>query len=702
MTNQPERGHGLSVGAVVADTYQVTGLLGRGGMGSVWEASHLRLPGKRVAIKVLHADIAADQEALARFRREAEIATRLGHPNIVEVHDFNTLPDGQPYLVLELLVGEALDSRLRRAPVSVDDAMRIAGQIGAALSAAHREQVIHRDLKPQNVFLVRPRDDGDGSGELVKVLDFGISKIRGSQTVKTLDSTLLGTPQYMAPEQATGNHAAVDQRTDVFALGAIVYEMLVGRPAFTGQSIPEVVFKVVYEQPPPLADLVPGLPRRVIDAVERALAKVQDERFPDVVSFVEEMAGVSLSTLRRAPISLGVPRGARPTGMESTMAASGSGRSTPAPGGQRAGAGGAGGAGGADQADPLGHTVDSGRREMAALVPPTTTQPTTRPLPLPLESMGGPVAQGSSMRGEVPDPAPGAAMQASAPAPHDQPGRRRGRRIALLVAALLLLAGGGATIALVARTGGDGEARSAAARSGRGKHARRARTAEAAASPSEPGPAVADPAQGAAQGGAEQSGVEPADPASAEPSSSSPSSPASPASEPKPPVLATADGPPRPRASPPLPDDARSAAPDHAAAPGGDARFSQLRPTPPRKPDRARGAPGRAAAGDAADPDGTDASGQSGDEPRGELRAALADGEQALRSGDFRGALVIAERALRHGAGPAAHALRARASCGIGDLGNAKASYLRIPRRNRILRRLVAASCTRAGVDLGP
>src|SRR6188508_286300 len=151
IVNEPVQS--LAVGSVVAETYQVTRLLGRGGMGSVWEASHLRLPGKRVAIKVLHADIAADVEALARFRREAEIATRLGHPNIVEVHDFNTLPDGQPYLVLELLVGEALDSRLRRAPVSVDDAMRIAGQIGAALSAAHRAQVIHRDLKPQNVFL---------------------------------------------------------------------------------------------------------------------------------------------------------------------------------------------------------------------------------------------------------------------------------------------------------------------------------------------------------------------------------------------------------------------------------------------------------------------------------------------------------------------------------------------------------------------
>jgi len=323
----------LAAGAVVGETYQVTRLLGRGGMGSVWEANHLRLPGKRVAIKVLNADVAADQEALARFRREAEIATRLGHPNIVEVHDFNTLPGGQPYLVLELLVGESLDARMRREPIAPDQVVRIAGQIAAALAAAHRAGVVHRDLKPQNVFLV-PRDDEIG-GELVKVLDFGISKIRGSQTVKTQDSTILGTPQYMAPEQATGNHAAVDPRTDVFALGAIVYEMLAGRPAFSGQNIPEVVFKVVYEAPPPLGQLAPGLPTRMVQAVERALAKKQEERTADVAAFIEELAGMSISTLRRQPV----------LAMEAPAAA----------------------------ADPLAATVDSGRRQRTSIPRPETT-----------------------------------------------------------------------------------------------------------------------------------------------------------------------------------------------------------------------------------------------------------------------------------------------------------------------------------------
>jgi eukaryotic-like serine/threonine-protein kinase len=321
----------LAVGSVVAETYQVTRLLGRGGMGSVWEANHLRLPGKRVAIKVLHTDAASDQESLARFRREAEIATRLGHPNIVEVHDFNTLPGGHPYLVLELLVGESLDARMRRGPMAPDQVVRIAGQIAAALAAAHRAGVVHRDLKPQNVFLV-PREDEVG-GELVKVLDFGISKIRGSQTVKTQDSTILGTPQYMAPEQATGNHAAVDERTDVFALGAIVYEMLAGRPAFTGQNIPEVVYKVVYEQPAPLGSVAPGVAPRLVQAVERALAKKQEERTTDVAAFIEELCGMSISTLRRQPV----------VAMD---------------------------AGDAAAADPLAATVDSGRRERTSIAPP--------------------------------------------------------------------------------------------------------------------------------------------------------------------------------------------------------------------------------------------------------------------------------------------------------------------------------------------
>ncbi len=297
MSIHPESATAIQPGTVIADTYEVTHLIGRGDMGAVWAANHRRLPGTRVAVKVLLADVAGDAESLARFRREAEVASKLGHPNIVQVIDFNTLPDGAPYLVLELLSGESLDQRLSRGPLAMAEAMTVVRQIGAGLHAAHREGVIHRDLKPQNVFLC-PTEMGGDIHTQVKVLDFGISKIRGSQTIKTQESTILGTPQYMAPEQATGAHDKVDARTDVFALGAMVYEMLSGTPAFAGQSVPEVVFKVVYEEPPPLAELAPHLTPAAVEAVNRALAKNQDDRFGSVSEFVEAMTGRPLVTLR--------------------------------------------------------------------------------------------------------------------------------------------------------------------------------------------------------------------------------------------------------------------------------------------------------------------------------------------------------------------------------------------------------------------
>jgi eukaryotic-like serine/threonine-protein kinase len=284
----------LEVGSVIADTYTIEALIGKGGMGSVFLASHKRLPGKQVAIKLLHAEL-QEPDVIARFQREAQIATRLNHPNIVLVHDYNLTPDGTPYLVLEYLQGESLASRLVQGPLSLDTVFSIARQVGSALAAAHREGIVHRDLKPQNIFLVPTEVDGKVV-EIAKVLDFGISKMRGSTTVKTQEATLLGTPQYMAPEQARGNHENVDARTDVFALGAIVYEMLAGHPAFSGETIPEVVFKVVYEQPPPLATEAPSAPSHVVATVNQAMSKAAAERFASVSTFIEKLTGEKVVT----------------------------------------------------------------------------------------------------------------------------------------------------------------------------------------------------------------------------------------------------------------------------------------------------------------------------------------------------------------------------------------------------------------------
>ena len=290
----------IDVGTVIDGTYTIEALIGRGGMGAVFLAHHNRLAGKKVAIKMLHADLGGE-EILARFKREADIASQLEHPNIVKVYDYKLLDDGAPYIVYEYLEGESLAARIKTGPLPLDHTLSIMRQVGSALAAAHRAGIVHRDLKPQNIFLVPSETDGRAS-ELAKVLDFGISKLRRSTTLKTQESSLLGTPQYMAPEQAMGQHSAVDERTDIFALGAIMYEMLSGQAAFNGASIPEVVFKVVYEQPVPLAELVPTLPGPILDAVTRAMAKAPADRFPTVSDLVETLTGSALSKIGRAHV----------------------------------------------------------------------------------------------------------------------------------------------------------------------------------------------------------------------------------------------------------------------------------------------------------------------------------------------------------------------------------------------------------------
>ncbi len=332
----------IHVGTVLGETYEITDLLGQGGMGAVWAAKHLRLPGKRVAIKVLHGLAANDRESYARFRREAEIASRIGHPNIVTVHDFNVLASGTPYLVLEYLEGEDLAHRLERGKIAQPAALAIARQIGSALHAAHKADVVHRDLKPGNVFLVATEIGGELVDQ-VKVLDFGISKIRGSQTVQTQDAVLLGTPQYMAPEQALGKNTEIDARTDVFALGAIVYEMLSGRAAFMGATLAEVVFKVVYDKQAPLGQLEPELPRNIVDAVEQALAKDPNARFADVGAFINALTGRPLQTLDRARA-----KNPAPEAFASTQAA------------------------GAAVSQPAGVQTTGARGEVAPAIPPTT------------------------------------------------------------------------------------------------------------------------------------------------------------------------------------------------------------------------------------------------------------------------------------------------------------------------------------------
>jgi serine/threonine protein kinase len=269
-------------GTVLGETYRIERRLAAGGMGTVYEASHARLPNKRYALKLLHSPIATNDEVQVRFRREAEIACRLAHPNIVEVLDFNKTPEGRPYLVMEYLEGHPFQDLLHEGVPAPGLLLAILEQVAEGLSAAHAEGVVHRDLKPENIFLVS-RDDGF---PLAKVVDFGISKLRDSQSLVTKDHAVMGTAAYMSPEQAVGTVDQIDHRTDIFALGAIAYQALTGTLPFEAPTVPGIIYRICHDEP----DLT-QLPNEATAAViSRALAKDKEARFSDPRELVAELA----------------------------------------------------------------------------------------------------------------------------------------------------------------------------------------------------------------------------------------------------------------------------------------------------------------------------------------------------------------------------------------------------------------------------
>lgn len=289
------------IGKVLHDTHRITRLIGYGGMGEVYEAVHVRLSKKRVAIKVLRDRMIGAQGIYARFRREAEIATDLGHPNIVEVQDFYDTDDGRPCIVMELLEGESLHALLERCGGLPPTRMcEIASQVGRALQTAHDNGIVHRDLKPANIFIC---DRSADKPEVVKLVDFGISKIRDSNTQLTGNRDVLGTPHYMSPEQGRGEVSDVDHTTDIFAMGIICYRALCGKLPFDAPTLPGVIYRVCFEDPVPASSLRAGLTRAVDDVLLRAMAKTKDKRYQRVLDFVDDLRGAlaSVVMLQTAP-----------------------------------------------------------------------------------------------------------------------------------------------------------------------------------------------------------------------------------------------------------------------------------------------------------------------------------------------------------------------------------------------------------------
>jgi serine/threonine-protein kinase len=300
MADFDQASHPAQAGDVIAGKYRIEGVLGTGGMGIVFAATHLHLE-RLVAVKVMRAELAQFQGAVQRLVLEAKLAARLRSEHVCKVLDVGTLADGAPYVVMEYLEGADLATLLGRGPLPTQVAVDFILEACEALAEAHASHIVHRDLKPENLFVVR-EIDGTSS---IKVLDFGISKQRSISPAASRNLTnptaALGSPNYMPPEQMR-SPKDVDARADIWAIGAILYELLTGRQAFQGETVPEVCAAVMSSQPVPGHELRPDLPRRLVQVIERCLQKDRQDRFVDVSELAAALAPFGSA---KAPASLG-------------------------------------------------------------------------------------------------------------------------------------------------------------------------------------------------------------------------------------------------------------------------------------------------------------------------------------------------------------------------------------------------------------
>ncbi len=342
------------IGTVLAGKYRVDARLNEGGMGSVYKGTHMLME-KIVAIKVLRPSLAADEKIVARFSREARAASRISHPNALSVTDFGEDDNGIVFLVMEFLSGRTLKQVIRdEGPLPLPRIVEITRQVGDALAAAHAQGVVHRDLKSDNIMLL----DTTSVGDYAKVLDFGIAKINepdgkfdGDLTAPNL---VIGTPQYMSPEQCAQD-AEIDARSDIYSLGVILYEMLVGHVPFSGESATMVMLKHLQEPVPSVLEERADVPPPVGRVVARAMAKVPSNRYQTVAELIEDLT-IASGMIVPVPVTASAER--------------------PAPSGQLA-----------DDADEV--TVVRKREEYVAAPTPTPSGPRRAPVTVPIQPAAG-------------------------------------------------------------------------------------------------------------------------------------------------------------------------------------------------------------------------------------------------------------------------------------------------------------------------
>jgi len=275
------------LGRVIDGRYPIEQQIGEGGMGVVYMATHTVLQ-KKLALKVLRGDNSKDADVVQRFMQEAQAATSIGHQNIIDISDFGRLPDGSVYFVMEYLDGQSLSDMIKRGgSVPMQDAIHLVRQIASALDAAHARGIVHRDLKPDNIIIVK-----QGSDPLfAKVLDFGIAKVGGAASKLTKTGMVFGTPHYMSPEQAAGH--SVDQRTDIYALGVIMYEMFTGKVPFDADTFMGILSKHMFEAPARPTDLEGGALGPLEGVILRALEKGPEQRYQGMSELLADLDTVA-------------------------------------------------------------------------------------------------------------------------------------------------------------------------------------------------------------------------------------------------------------------------------------------------------------------------------------------------------------------------------------------------------------------------